>query len=191
MDRIILIGAGGHARSCIDVIESSKKYVIAGFVDREHKGNDIPNYKVIGLDKDLKQLRTTIDCAFITIGQINSAKPRMKMFDALLKLDFHIPTIISPLSYVSKNSNVGEGTVIMHGAIVNANVNIGKNCIINSNSLIEHDTVIEDNCHISTGAILNGNVYIEEETFVGSGSIIKQNKSIAKRSFLKMGSIIK
>ena len=32
MKKIILIGDGGHAHACIDVIEQCKKYSIAGFI---------------------------------------------------------------------------------------------------------------------------------------------------------------
>ena len=40
MKKIILIGGGGHALSCIDVIESEKKFKIVGIVDGNlKKGN--------------------------------------------------------------------------------------------------------------------------------------------------------
>ena len=31
MDKIILIGAGGHARSCIDVIEEESQFEMSGY----------------------------------------------------------------------------------------------------------------------------------------------------------------
>ena len=34
---IILIGAGGHTTSCIDVIEATNKYKIIGLVDKKKK----------------------------------------------------------------------------------------------------------------------------------------------------------
>jgi len=34
MKNLILIGAGGHCRSCIDVIEAEKKYKIIGLIDK-------------------------------------------------------------------------------------------------------------------------------------------------------------
>ena len=32
MDKILLIGAGGHARSCIDVLEEENQFEIAGLI---------------------------------------------------------------------------------------------------------------------------------------------------------------
>jgi len=39
MNEIILIGAGGHARSCIDVIELSGLFKIAGLVEKGKLNN--------------------------------------------------------------------------------------------------------------------------------------------------------
>ena len=88
--------------------------------------------------------------ALITTGHIKNSKIRENLFEKVLNDGFKFPTIISPLSYASKHSSIGEGTIIMHGSIINAGAKIGRNCIINSKSLIEHDVVIGDHCHISS-----------------------------------------
>ena len=36
MDELIIIGSGGHALSCIDVIERENKYKIAGIIDNKN-----------------------------------------------------------------------------------------------------------------------------------------------------------
>ena len=116
----------------------------------------------------------------MALGQIKNYKLRLKIFNKLKKLKFKIPIIESPNSYVSKNSKIGEGTMVFNGVIVNSNVKIGKNCIINSRALIEHDVKIGNNCHISTGSILNGNVEIGDNCFIGSGSILRNGIKIKK-----------
>ena len=58
MNEIVLIGSGGHTRSCIDVIESTGQYKIAGLVEKNN--SDITEnlgYPVIGKDDDLSNLR--------------------------------------------------------------------------------------------------------------------------------------
>jgi len=45
---IILIGGGGHCKSCIDVIEQEGTFSIKGIVDKpEKKGQDVLGYTVI------------------------------------------------------------------------------------------------------------------------------------------------
>ena len=188
---IILIGAGGHAFSCIDIIESHNKYNIAGLVD--NKKNIIYDFKypLLGNDADLVQLKKSYKYAFVTIGQIKDPTPRIDAYKKIETLKFIIPKIISPNSYVSNNTKIESGTIIMHHCLINSEVKIGKNCIINSKALIEHNTSIGDNCHISTGCIINGNSNIGQNTFVGSGSVINNNIDIGKNCIIPSGSIVK
>lgn len=188
--KILLIGGGGHCKSVIDVIEQEDKYTIAGIVDKkEFIGQDVLGYKVIGCDDDLAELFKTYKYAVVTVGQIKSNSLKVKIFNNLKNIGYTIPTIISPLSYVSKHSTIEEGTVIMHHSLVNANVKIGKNCIINTKALIEHDSVVENNCHISTGAIINGGVVVKENSFIGSNATTKEY--IEVQGFIKAGELKK
>lgn len=178
---VILIGAGGHARACIDVIEQQGKYKISGLVGvqselhAEHLG-----YSVIGTDDNLQDLAKIYQYACIAVGQIHSPDSRIRLYQQAVRLGFQLPTIIAPSAYVSRHACIGAGTIVMHGVIVNAGARVGDNCIINTRALIEHDVIVENHCHISTGAILNGNVEIGTECFVGSGSIVKEGVSFGK-----------
>lgn len=190
MKDILLIGGGGHCKSVIDVIEQENRYKIAGIIDKkELLGSDVLGYKVIASDEELVTLREKFSYAIITVGHIKSNEARVKLYAYLKTLNFQIPSIISPLAYVSKHAKVDEGSVVMHHALINPHAKIGKNCIINSKALIEHDTIIEDNVHISTGAIVNGGSIIKENTFFGSSAVIKEYATTS--GFVKAGSIVK
>lgn len=187
---LILIGAGGHSISCIDVIEQQGQFQIVGFVglqeqlDAQHEEY---GYSTIATDSDLLSLASIYRYALIAVGQIQSADRRIHLFQRAKELGFELPTIISPTAYVSRHATLGAGTIVMHGAIVNAGAHIGNNCIINSCSLVEHHAKVEDHCHIATGAILNGGVSIGAGTFIGSGSIIKQGVSVGRSCVVGMG----
>ena len=183
MKNIILIGAGGHGNSCIDVIELEKKYKISGLVDDKKKIKNL-KYKILGNDKNLKILLTKSKFAHISIGQINNFKKREEIFLNLKKIGFKMPSIISPLAYVSPKAKIGEGTIVMHGAIINRGAIIGNNCIVNTKALIEHDTSVGDNCHVSTRSTLNGGVIIGNNSFIGSHAILKQNIKVGKNCFV-------
>ncbi|QOP43227.1 acetyltransferase [Sulfurimonas sediminis] len=190
MKEILLIGGGGHCKSVIDVIEQEKKYKIAGIIDNEKQvGDKILGYPVIGCDDDLEELYKAYKIAFITVGQIKSPNIRIRLFKILKEIGYTLPTIISPLSYVSRYASVGEGTIIMHHALINASVKIGQNCIINTKALVEHDAVIENNCHISTGAVVNGGTIVKENSFYGSNATSKEYIEVS--GFIKAGSIVK
>lgn len=188
---LILIGAGGHANSCIDVIEKQNKFKIKGLIGlKSEVGQRCLGYEVIGDDDYLTSLAQKQAYALVCLGQIKSPETRKKSFLKLKELSFDLPSIVSPYAYVSNHAQVGNGTIIMHGAIINAGVVIGENCIINSRALIEHDTIVGDNCHISTGSIINGGVIVGDGCFIGSGSIVREGIKISNNSLVGFGSII-
>jgi len=187
---ILILGAGGHCRSLIDVIELENRFKIAGIIDNELPiGSKVLEYEVIGNDNDLVNLRKKYKYAIIGVGQIKTPKIRVKLFELLKSFNFTLPVIISPRAYVSRCAFIDEGTVIMHDVLVNVNAKIGKNCIINTKALIEHDTIIENNCHISTGAVVNGGTIVKENTFFGSNAVSKEY--IEVNTFIKAGSLVK
>jgi sugar O-acyltransferase (sialic acid O-acetyltransferase NeuD family) len=193
-NELILIGAGGHTRSCIDVIEQQGDFQVAGLVGLPEQ-KDIKQleygYAAIGVDSDLSRLASSYKFALITIGQIQSAERRIQLYDLVKQLGFNLPTIVSPTAYVSRHATIGVGTIVMHGAIVNAGASIGDNCIINSCTLIEHDAKVGDHCHISTGAILNGGVNVGAGSFIGSGSVAKHGITIGNRCLVGMGALVR
>jgi sugar O-acyltransferase (sialic acid O-acetyltransferase NeuD family) len=186
---LLLVGAGGHARSCIDIIEQEGKFNIVGLIGLSSElGKKILDYDVIGTDTDLPNFRSLSKFALVTVGQIGVSKLRSELYSKLLSLDFTCPTVISPLAYISPHARIGSGTFVMHFAVINAGAHVGENCIVNSRALIEHDVTVDDHCHISTGAILNGGSSVGSGSFVGSGSIVRESIKIGRNSLLGMGS---
>lgn len=192
MKDIVLIGSGGHAVSCIDVIESEGRFRIAGLVGMKSELHQrLCGYEVIATDDALHELAKEYRCALITVGQIKSVESRIRLYQQACEAGFEMPVIVSPHAHVSNHAAVGPGTIIMYGALVNANAKVGSNCIINSNALVEHDVEVGDHCHISTGAILNGSVRIGAVSFVGSGTVTKQGVSIGAACVVGMTSVIR
>ena len=190
--QLILVGGGGHCRSCIDVIEQEGRFEIAGIVERSPHGetDDGMGYAVLGTDDDLSDVKKRYNYALVTVGQIKTPEPRMRLYQLLKKFKFFLPAIVSPAAYVSRHASIGEGTIVMHQALVNAGARVGSNCIINTKALLEHDAVVEDHCHIATGAIVNGEVSIGAGSFFGSAAVSKQCISVPPKSFIKANSVV-
>jgi sugar O-acyltransferase (sialic acid O-acetyltransferase NeuD family) len=185
---ILLIGAGGHAAACIDVIETCGRFTVAGLVGSpDEVGKSVLNYPVLGTDEDLPALLAAHPSALICVGQIKTPQPRIRLFERLQALGYQLPVIVSPHAYVSKHAAIGTGTIVMHGAIVNAGARVGRNCIINTQALVEHDAIIADHCHIATAAIINGEVRIGAGSFVGSNTTVRQCIEIGERCLIGMG----
>jgi len=185
---LILVGGGDHCKSVIDVIEHTNRYNIIGIIDLEENiGKKILDYKIIGSDDDIPKLALRCPNFFITIGQVKSPNLRIQKFEQLKSIGVRIPTIISPLAYVSKYAKVEEGTLIFPFTMVDVDVNIGKNCIINHHTTIGHGANIEDHSHISANCVL-GKCTIGKGAFIGGNSWITNLVSIAPNTVVGSGS---
>lgn len=192
MNDIILIGAGGHAASCIEVIESEGRFRIAGLVGMDEQlHQQLCGYEIIATDRELGKLSSQYRYALVTVGHIKSSEVRIRLYRQVRDNGFELPVIVSPHATVSKHAQIGEGSIIMFGAMVNANAKVGVNCIINTRALVEHDAEVGDHCHISTGAILNGNVRVGAASFVGSGAVTKHGVLIGAGCLVGMASVVR
>jgi sugar O-acyltransferase (sialic acid O-acetyltransferase NeuD family) len=188
---LILIGGGGHCRSCIDVIEMEGRFTIRGIVDqKEFLDKTLTNYPLLGREEDLAELVKSCKNFLVTIGQIRSPEPRIRLFERLKQLGMTLPIIVSPLAHISRQAVLGEGTIIMHHALVNTGASIGHNCIINTKALIEHDAVIEDHCHISTAAVVNGAATVQRCSFLGSNAVLREMVTVGEQSIVGAGVIV-
>lgn len=192
MEKIILLGGGGHCKSVIDTIVDSKLYEIVGIIDlKQNIGQCINDIKIIDSDENLiKYKEAGIDNIFITVGSIGNPSIRINLYDLVKKIGFKMPVIIDVSAIVSKDSIIGCGTFIGKGAIINTKAVIGSNCIINTGSIIEHDCSIGDFVHISPGATLCGGVKICKNTHIGASSTIIQYKNIGENVIIGAGSVV-
>lgn len=191
MKKIVLIGAGGHCKVIIDIIQSNNEYEIIGITNKNNGVSKIYDIPIIGNDDLLKQcLDSGVEFAFIALGGLEDSKIRNKLFNIVKAIGYKIPILIHPKAIVSLNSDIEEGTCIMPGAIINSGVSIGKNCIINSGAVIEHDCIIGHNTHISPNVSIAGGVRIGNDTHIGIGSSVIQNLRIGCNVTVGAGAVV-
>ena len=171
MKNLVIFGAGGHAESLIDIVKYHTDWQISSIIGKDiDLGKKIREFRVDLSEDNLNpEFLNQTNYALIGIGQIGLDKRRYNLFKKIEKYCLSFPKIVSPLAYLSKDSEIGNGSVLFHNSLVNTNVKIGNHCIVNSKALIEHGCEIGDFCHISTGAIINGEVKIGNGSFIEIG----------------------
>lgn len=192
MEKIILVGGGGHCKSVIDSIIQSGQYKIEGIIDLpENIGSYVLDIPVIESDCNLKKLFDNgIKNAFMTIGSIRSISKRVKLYNYLKKIGFVLPSIVDETAIVSKRCKINECTYVGKGAVINCDVFIGNCSIINTGSIIEHECKIGNFVHIAPGSVLSGSVRIGDGTHIGTNSTVIQDIIIGDNSFVGAGSVV-
>lgn len=191
-EKIVILGAGGHARVVADCVDESK-YEIVGFLDKdeEHIGESLDGIEIIGSDKNPQfWLKRGITGCVNGIGHIGSFTVRNKVYKKFKEYGYHMVTAIHKKSIISKHAVIEEGVVIMPGAIVNTGAHIMENTIINSNAVIEHDVLVREGAHVAPGTTISGGVRIGKNVLVGTGSSIIQSMTIGDNTIIGAGTVV-
>lgn len=190
LNKLVLVGAGGHAKSCLDVINNAtKSYTIEGYLDSQPRQDEFwKPFKYLGNDYTISKHTDLV--YLVTVGMIKNLNLREVIYNRLKQASKQLVKVYASSAIISSDSVIDEGTICMHQAIVSAGAKIGVNCIINNKSLIEHDSVIGDHCHISTGAIVNADCSIGNNTFISSNATINRGVKIGSHCIVGSGAVL-
>ena len=176
--KIVLYGAGGHAKVILDILEAQGK-TVGAVVD------DNPNLTEF-MGKEVLHGVNDTSPIIVSIG-INGI--RRKVVEKLAPATV-FETAIHPSAIVSPHATIAEGTVVMQGAIVQSCVQVGKHSIINTGASVDHDCVLGDFVHVSPHATLCGNVSVGEGTWIGAGAVVIPGIRIGKNCIIGAGSVV-
>ncbi|MGE5351525.1 MAG: acetyltransferase [Syntrophothermus sp.] len=191
MEKLVIVGGGGHAKVLISILKKNADYEILGYTDLMDNGS-ILGIKYLGDDSVLTNIiaKNSGCSAALGIGNISVVNYRKKLARKLEELKFNLPAIVSKTAILNEEVKIGEGTVIFDGAVVNSGTEIGKYSIINSNSTIEHDCTIGEFVHIAPGVTLSGGVKIGNNSMIGTGASVIQSIVITDNCMIGAGAAV-
>lgn len=191
MHDLVILGAGGHGRETLDIVEainaSSPTWNFLGFVDDgqvateriERRGAE-----VLGPTGTLRDL----DAQYV-IG-IGKSAVRAELERTLTSWGLTAATLIHPLASVASDNKIGHGVLVAAGARVTTNVTLGRHVHVNVNAVLSHDCALGDHTTVSPGAHLNGEVAVGNRVFFGTGAIVAPGVSIGDDAIIGAGAVV-
>ncbi|MFV0540097.1 MAG: transferase [Aestuariibaculum sp.] len=159
---IVIIGASGHAKVIIDIIERENTYNIIGLIDTyKTVGDELFNYKILGKEEDIPKLKDiyNFNKGIIAIGD-NWTRKKMKDQIEKIDLDFNFISAVHPNAVIGKDVEIGCGSVIMAGVIINSEAKVGEFCIINTKASLGHESIMKNFSSLAPNSTIGGNVKI-------------------------------
>ncbi|WP_341659347.1 acetyltransferase [Vibrio sp.] len=187
MSKCAILGASGHGKVIAEIAELNGFNDIRFFDDRWPKLSHIEHWHVIGTTERLLESCSSFDAVIVAIGHNQT---RIEKQTLLYQKGAIFPVLIHPAATVSKYALVGDGTVVMAGAVVNPFSNIGSSCILNTSATVDHDCILGDGVHISPGANLAGGVQIGVGSWVGIGASVKELINIGCNVTIAAGAVV-
>jgi len=189
--QIVIWGAGRHAMVVAHTADIAGGFEVCGFLDDINPVPRVGPYKgrmVLG-GREVLATNQLNGVDGIALG-IGDCLARLSLGKLIQESGFQVPTIIHPTSAIASDVLIGEGSVILAGAVIDPGCRIGKFCIINNNATICHDSSIEDGCHICPGTSIAGGVTIGRGTWIGIGAAIIENIFIGEGSLVGAGAVV-
>ena len=182
-NKIAILGNGGHASVCLDILKIHKKEPICYITSTKEKNNLITSSLQISDEEFILKFKPEEVQLINGIGIVpgKNLNLRKKLYDKYIELGYRFMNLIHPSTIISRSVRIKDSVQIMAGCIIQNNVIIEENTIINTGSIIEHDCIIGKSCHIAPGSILCGSVKVNSNVFLPAGSIIKQNTKIKQK----------
>lgn len=164
MKRLVLLGAGGLARTLVDLVTQTKEYSEIIFLD-----DNPATQNVKGTCADYLKFKDENTFMFPALG---NNEIRLKWFDILTNEGIKIPSFIHPSAYISPTTKLGIGTVVLPKAVISTNCRLERGCIMNCAAVLDHDCVLEEGIHLSVGAIVKAGNHLPAKMKVEAGEVI-------------------
>ena len=188
MERVVVVGGGGHAKVIIEILQDDGALEIVGCTISGARTASVCGVSVLGDDSELPQIYASgVRYAFIAVGD---NRVRRSLAHKALALGFSLAKAISPRAVVSPRAEVADGAAIMAGAVINSCARLGTGSIINTSVSVDHDCSIGDWVHIAPGTNLAGCVTVEEGAFMGIGSRAIPGITIGAWSVVGAGAVV-
>ena len=186
---VLMVGAGGHARVCLEALRDDPNLHVLGSVSSDGTGIEGLLVAVLGSDADLTNIaaREGATHAFIAIGE-NSV--RLAALQRCRDAGLHLVNAVSRFAMVSSSAVVGDGVALLPGSVINAAAHFGDGVIVNTTASVDHDCVIGDGAHIGPGAVLAGGVRVGTEAFVGMGARVLPGVAIGANAVVGAGAVV-
>jgi sugar O-acyltransferase (sialic acid O-acetyltransferase NeuD family) len=190
---VIIYGAGGHAKSVMEIVRQENRYFIVGIIDDDISlmGKMILEIPVLGARDILGDLkRSGVRTAFNGVGGILDIKIRKRIFDLFNETGYKCPRLIHNRATIESSAIIEEGVQVFANAYIGAEAKLHPYCMVNTNAVISHDCEVGEYSHIAPGALLAGHVQIGERTLVGMGVTTTIGVKIGSGARIGNGAII-
>ena len=190
--RILIYGAGGHAKTVISLLRLLD-WVIAGIVDDGvPAGTNVSGIPVLGGAEVLpKLLDDDVTAAVNAVGGIGNYAVRWRIFERLKQYDFNFPTLIHPSAFVEDTAMLADGVQVLAQSYISSESTVGFGTLINAGVVISHDGKIGRCVNLSPGALLAGEVTVQDFAQIGMGATVNLGITIGERARVGNSAVVK
>jgi sugar O-acyltransferase (sialic acid O-acetyltransferase NeuD family) len=188
----VVIGASGHAKVVLDILEQANSYRVVGLLDSfKDRGSELMGYRVLGTEEAIPAMLEagTVSGGIVAIGH-NWVRRKVVERIRALAPGFLFISAVHPSARIARDVQIGHGVAIMAGASVNPGTRIGDFCFINTNASVDHDNVLEEFSCLQPNAATGGNVRIGAFSSISMGATVIHGVAIGAHTVIGAGATV-
>jgi sugar O-acyltransferase (sialic acid O-acetyltransferase NeuD family) len=195
-ERVVVVGASGFGRECLDVLEAmaaaGSPVEVVGVVDDGPSELNLERLATRGaeyLGTVEEWLARDADTRRYVLG-VGSPAVRRRVAARLDDAGARPFTAVHPSATFGARVAMGEGAVVCAGVAVSTNVQLGGHVHLNPNATLGHDAVLGDFVSVNPGAVVSGEVTVGEGTLVGASATVLQGLCVGEDAVVGAGSVV-
>ena len=166
MDNLLILGAGGFGRTIAEMAVESREYDRISFLD-----DNSTDPRVIGRLGDYLRFSHGYQKALVAIGD---NRLRLEWLEKLLAAGYQLPPFAFRPAYLSPSAQVGEGCLILPGAVVNTGARLGRGVLVNCGAVVDHEAQVGEGVHICLNAVVKAAARVEAGCKVEAGQVVER-----------------
>ena len=192
LSKLAILGTGGHGLVVADAVLAMGGYELVGFVSGGDDSAVLGIAPVLGDDRDLLELVTTRRVASVAVAVGDNAvrKTVVERLRDFLPEWVCFPPIVHPVASIGIKASIGDGSVVLAGAVVGPGASVGECCIVNTRASLDHHGVLGDYASLAPGVTVGGDVSIGEGGAVAIGATVLHGRSIGDWSVVGAGATV-
>lgn len=192
MKKILLAGNAITADILLTYLRQDARYEVASLtVDDEFVAQgSVAECRTVGLSEVVSAFAPDTHRVIMAMGYNDLNRTREAMFTRLKAMGYSLETYIHPDARVHTQHPIGEGSVVLPGAVIEPQARVGANTMVWSNVTLAHHSSVDDHCWVAAGTVVSGQAKVLHHTFLGVACTVVNAVTVGEFNIVGAGALI-
>lgn len=192
MKKIVLAGNSITADILYSYLKRDSRYeVVAATVDDEFlAAGGLYEVRSVPFSRLASEFPPSDVSIIMAMGYNDLNRSRASLFERLRDLGYTLETFVHPDARVYTEQAIGEGSIVLPGAVVEPHAKVGSNTMVWCNATLAHHCTVGDNCWVASGAVISGQAVIGRNAFVGVNATVVNKINVGELNVIGAGALI-
>ena len=190
--RIVMAGNAITAQIMAGYLAADPRYEMAAFTvdDAYVDGGRVTSPATVPIS-GLLRAHPPASCRIVmAIGYDNLNRVRESVFNRLKEMGYAIETYVHPHAHVHTQVPLGEGCVVLPGAVIEPHAVLGANAMVWSNVTLAHHSSVGEHCWLAAGTVISGQAKVSRNSFVGVNATIVNDVTVGEFNVIGAAALI-